>query len=423
MAEPQAIHVLLIEDDDDDFFLARRLLLQPGTPRFETSRGATLAEGLERAATALPDLILLDLSLPDSSGWETIRQVRDRLPRLPVILLTGLDDDELGRRAVQEGAQDYLVKGHLDAPLLRRTIRYAIERKKIKDRLEEVIEEVRLRNEELAADLKLARETQLALIPRHFPVIPPTAAPGQGALHFARFYRPCLTVSGDFFSVFPASPTAAGLLICDVMGHGMRSALVTAILRGLLEELKPAAHDPGELLTRLNRAYMAILHQPDQLIFVTALYCLVDSARGTLAAATAGHPAPRLIHNGGGGEVTPVTFAQPQAGPALGLDEEATYAACQLPLHPGDKLLLYTDGITELTNAANEEFGVERLDATLRAGATLPVGELLARIFQAAEAFRGGKEYEDDICLLGVELAKATAAAPPPPPAPGGAGA
>jgi len=130
------IRVLLIEDDPGDARLIREMLLSNATNDFTLNVAGTLAEGIQQATKEISEIVLLDLTLPDSSGMDTLLQLRSHFPEPPVIVLTGLDGAQnLGLEAVQAGAQDYLVKGDVDAQLLRRAIRYAIERHDIKTRL------------------------------------------------------------------------------------------------------------------------------------------------------------------------------------------------------------------------------------------------------------------------------------------------
>src|SRR5207247_11184856 len=120
-------------------------------------------------------------------------------------------------------------------------------------------EELQQRNTEMQQDLDLAREVQEAFLPQQYPTFPAGAASTESTLLFHHRYLPTATVGGDFFDVLPLSDTEAGVFICDVMGHGVRAALVTAIIRGLVEELRPLAVDPGESLTGITRRLISIL--------------------------------------------------------------------------------------------------------------------------------------------------------------------
>jgi signal transduction histidine kinase len=133
---PEIAKVLLIEDDPDDALLLREMLAQRGTTRFDLECADRLQAGLERLAKGGTDVLLLDLFLPDSLGLETVHKVHARASDVPIVVLTGLDDEALAIRAVREGAQDYLIKGQADSNLLVRSIRYAIERHRLLTELE-----------------------------------------------------------------------------------------------------------------------------------------------------------------------------------------------------------------------------------------------------------------------------------------------
>jgi diguanylate cyclase (GGDEF)-like protein len=136
----ESIHVLFVEDNAGDVRLVMEMLRDEGPGEFSVSPANTLDAAL--AALARPnagfDVILLDLSLPDESGLETINRVLATDPDAVVVVMTGLGDEELGRMAMQAGAQDYLVKGHVDGPMLRRALRFAIERQDVRRRLEDL---------------------------------------------------------------------------------------------------------------------------------------------------------------------------------------------------------------------------------------------------------------------------------------------
>jgi diguanylate cyclase (GGDEF)-like protein/PAS domain S-box-containing protein len=142
--QPEIIKVLLIEDNPGDARLVKEMLTDAGANRFSLTHVGLISEGLSGLLTDQGfHLILLDLSLPDGDGLDAIRQVYAVAPHLPVVILTGLDDETVAIRAVQEGAEDYLVKGQMDSNLLARAIRYAIERKRAQERLRESEEKYR----------------------------------------------------------------------------------------------------------------------------------------------------------------------------------------------------------------------------------------------------------------------------------------
>jgi CheY-like chemotaxis protein len=137
------INVLLIEDNPSDAFLMRSYLSNTSKVRYTVNHVERLSQGLEYLANQIPDIVLLDLNLPDAAGPDIIEQVHKQSPDVPIVVLTGLNDDELGIEAVQKGAQDYLVKDQVSDSLLDRAIRYSIERKKLLTQLEHSTKEIK----------------------------------------------------------------------------------------------------------------------------------------------------------------------------------------------------------------------------------------------------------------------------------------
>jgi sigma-B regulation protein RsbU (phosphoserine phosphatase) len=306
-------------------------------------------------------------------------------------------------QAVHQGAQDYLIKGKVDGDLLVRAMRYAIERKRLTAQLGRYAEELRSKNAQLESDFNMAREIQQIFLPQQYPTFPQGVAPEESALRFSHRYLPAAAVGGDFFNLFAITGATAGIFICDVMGHGMRAALVTAIMRGLFEELMPVAADAGKFLTEINRSLHAILRRTREPFLATACYLVADVAAGELRFANAGHPSPLLLRRPAG-TVQPLKAWDPRHGPALGLIENAAYPTCHCPLEVNDLLLLFTDGLFEADNSAQEEYGQVRLLAAMRDRSRLPTDLLLDELLLDVQHFSGATEFVDDVCLVSVEV-------------------
>lgn len=392
------INVLMIEDDAEDFLIVRRLLDSAAPQRFRVERRDCLREGM--AAIGLgTEAVLLDLSLPDSQGLETFARVRERAPHIPIILLTGLDDETLGVQAVQGGAQDYLVKGQFDGRLLSRAILYAIERKTTEEHLEHLADELGVANAVMASDLAMAREVQQALVPRRLPLL----ADGRrmDALRLGMLYRPSQSLGGDFFAFLPVSESEVGVLVCDVAGHGVRSALVTAILRGLVEDVKAAAREPGRFLAQINREFVKVLNMSACTLLATAAYVFLDLRTGAVRGANAGHPPPLRVKAAGAAEWLP-----PQGesvGPALGFDASFEYRDAASTMDVGDRLLLYTDGLCKVCAPNGEEYGRDRLLAAAAQAGRTPVEELPERILGDVRRLIGDGEFVDDVSIVCIE--------------------
>jgi phosphoserine phosphatase RsbU/P len=263
--------------------------------------------------------------------------------------------------------------------------------------------EIQAKNNQMETDLRMAMELQQALLPKEYPLFPPTATVETAHLRFAHLYQPASFIGGDFFHIVRISDHEAGVFICDVMGHGVRSALITAMLRALIEAEAPSLADPGLVLTHLNRELTAILKQAGTVLFVTALYCVFDSEQLLMRHARAGHPPPLHVRRSAG-EIQFASGLESSSGPALGLFAKSSFATTTCQLSRGDLVLLFTDGITEVDNAAGEEFGVAGLKAIAHANLQTPGGDLLDFLLASARAFTGASEFADDVCLASVEL-------------------
>src|ERR1700757_3659660 len=149
------------------------------------------------------------------------------------------------------------------------------EKKRAEEKLAALARELREKNEALEQDLEMARELQQAMLPHRYPRFPHHASKEESAVHFYHFYQPSMSVSGDFFEIFKLSDTSAGVFICDVMGHGVRAALVASTVSALVGQLRDYCGDPGELLSRLNRGLRATLEFSEVPLFASAFYLLV----------------------------------------------------------------------------------------------------------------------------------------------------
>jgi len=349
------------------------------------------------------DLVLLDYRLPTADGLTVLASLR-KLPdaeQPAVIMLTGMGREEIAVEAMKRGAKDYLSKDDLDTTSLLRAITSALERRRLETDLRLQSAALRERNQQFQTDLQLAREVQEAFLPQTYPVFPAGVAADQSVLQFCHRYLPTAVLGGDFFDVFPVVGGQAGLLISDVMGHGVRAALVTAILRALAEEHTPIAAEPGLFLAQINRRLTTILQQTRMPMFATACYLVVDSQTGQLQFAQAGHPAPLHIHRPAG-QVESLASANHK--PALGAFEDAAFPVGTATLAAGDTLLLYTDGLVDVADATGQLYGEDRLLAALRQHASLPTAQLFDTILKEIRDFAGAPEFSDDVCLLGMDV-------------------
>lgn len=277
-----------------------------------------------------------------------------------------------------------------------------IERNRIADQLARYAEELRARNSQLEADMDMARDIQQVFLTQTYPSFPSRVALDESWLRFCHCYRPAQSVGGDFFSILPLSDHEAGVFICDVVGHGLRAALVTAILRGLLEELTPAAADPGRFLTEINRGLRAIFRQTDTPMLASAFYLVVNIATGRMDYSNAGHPPP--LHVRRGTEVVEALGNGECHGPVLGIFENAGYRSTCSQAAADDLVVLFTDGLFEVEVAKSEYYGIRRLRTAIRDRMHLPAAELFGAVLSEIQGCCLSKEFADDVCLVGMEV-------------------
>jgi len=259
------------------------------------------------------------------------------------------------------------------------------------------------RNGEIEEELSLARQVQQALLPREYPTIPPGVAAGESRVRMAHRYLPISGLAGDFLEVYQLSDTQVGLFICDVMGHGVRSAVIVSMLRGLAERAVVYGEEPARFLTELNHGLSRILSKANVTMFATAAFMVADFGRGVLRFSSAGHPAGIMTGPGG---TRRMEIGKGGPGPALGLFGGAKYGSQVVPLAEVERVLLFTDGIFEVENTEQEAFGEQRLVEVVDGLADKGIEELLDGVLERVRAFAGSGKFDDDVCLVGMEVVR-----------------
>jgi sigma-B regulation protein RsbU (phosphoserine phosphatase) len=277
------------------------------------------------------------------------------------------------------------------------------EKKRAEGKLAALARELREKNEALEQDLEMARELQQAMLPHRYPRFPHHASKEESAVRFYHFYQPSMSVSGDFFEVLKLSDTRVGVFICDVMGHGVRAALVASTVSALVGQLRDYLADPGEFLSRLNRALRSTLEYSEVSLFASAFYLLADLEKGELRYANAGHPNPLRVHCASDrAETYPLNGSK--HGPALGLFDDAVYPNSQCELSPHDTLLLFTDGLFEVEGPGGDIYDYRRLLEAVNRRRELPAFELCHEVIEEVQRFSAGRRFSDDVCLVAMEV-------------------
>lgn len=252
------------------------------------------------------------------------------------------------------------------------------------------------RDQRMRDELDVARKLQEALLPVSTTLngecLVRETEPFQIGFHF----QPCEQLAGDFIHLIRIDDHRMGILIADVMGHGVRAALVTSMLAGLVRKLEPFGDAPGHFMTELNRGLASMLQNTRNFLFATAFYAIVDERERSITCCNAGHCAPICVGESGSHPL------ESSPGPALVLNPEFEYTETVRTAHADCRLFFFTDGIVEALGTMGEEWGRERLVATLEATRDLDLCEQIAATIADLKTFSGGEHFDDDICLLGV---------------------
>ncbi|MCB7137764.1 fused response regulator/phosphatase [Cellulosimicrobium marinum] len=379
------LHILLVEDDDGDAVLVEELLADASL-KVELHRATTLDLAIETLPARHVDCVLLDLGLPDSVGLGGVERLRAGTSPPALVVLTGHSGIDLGVQAVAAGADDYLVKGEVDADLLGRSVRYAVQRRKSEEQQRALYRsEVRAaettRLERALLPTPLVEDERLAVMVGYVPG-------GNGLL------------GGDFYDAVERPDGSVLCIVGDVAGHGPDEAALGATLRTAWRTLVLSDTEPADILPLLERVLVPERARPE--VFVTLCQVVVDPARRRADLYLAGHLAPLLLQD-------TVTEVVPRArGRALGIPVTGGWTAQPVELGGRWALMLYTDGLVEATLAGSgtapagrpERIGADGLrrvvDEALRDGGTDGVVE---RVFRRVRDLHGGP-LADDAALL-----------------------
>lgn len=266
----------------------------------------------------------------------------------------------------------------------------------------ELANELQQKNIAYEEEVKLAHEIQQALSTSGHP---PAVSQNGNKIFFGSRYLPISGLAGDFYEIIKLSNNRYGIFICDVMGHGVRAALIVAMLRGLLTTQANNKHDTAQFLEKLNSGLSSILKRANVTMFATAFYGIIDLNELSMTYSCAGHPGPILV---GDKNSQQLCAGRGVKGPALGLLNNLTY-----PIHTQDlsgiqRLLLFTDGVLEAENDEGEQFMDQRLLEIASQDPDKDIEEWLESIIETVLDFSDSHHFDDDVCLLGLQIVKAS---------------
>ena len=365
---------ILIADDQSDLLDALRILLKGEGMAMEavTSPEAALAA----VGSSQFDLLLMDLNYTSDTtsgreGIDLVARVQAVDHLLPIVVMTGWGSVDLAVAAMRRGVRDFIQKPWDNGELMRL--------------LRTEVDEGRARRKRAAheqRELEEARRIQRKLLPATMPTVE--------GWEIAASWQPATGVGGDCYDAIPFGRARLGLSIADVVGKGIPAALLMSNLQAAVRAFATDAAQPAELCQQVNRILCGRIAEDR---FISFFYCVIDAEVGTLTFANAGHYSPVLVRADGQAE------RLASGGPVLGVFQDAVYSQDRLSMTNGDRLVLFTDGITEARSVDDEEFGEDRLVALATEHRACSAPALQARVTAAVSAFSGGR-FQDDATLI-----------------------
>lgn len=394
---------------DDDRFLCQILEDFAKEFGFEADAVTRVPEAKRLVAQGDYDVAIVDLHLPVITGFDFLEWVKTEAPSVVSIVLSGTSSIEEAVKAVRENAFDFVIKPVQDYEAFFQRVQRAVDFKRLRENRDLLVDELKDANAELAnrleqltlahralqsharavaVDLDRARRIQESLLPRRLPF--------SERIAMSALFRPASKVGGDLFDVFAVGDEAMAIYVADVCGHGVSAAMLTVFLKDAVHAIdreRGAAflRDPEAFLWEMNRRLTEELMDGD--VFISMTYLVVDVTTYGVSFASAGHP-PLLVRRGDGTVETHHGLS-----PALGIDRKARFEARQIRLDPGDRLLLYSDGIRDVSDEAGRLFGERGLVEAL--SGLDERGDALAPALGAIlDAFAIEGDWPDDVTVL-----------------------
>ncbi|MDF7801715.1 SpoIIE family protein phosphatase [Pontiellaceae bacterium B1224] len=263
-------------------------------------------------------------------------------------------------------------------------------------------DEIAAIKDEMENDVRMAGKLQKSFFSASYPVFPEGAQPDEKCIDFKHRFILKHQVSGDYCAIQRISETEAGIFLCDIHGVGVRAALGTALVRGVMQELVELAGDPGAYLSRMNKLLFPLFSKDDALVHTSACYMVINVQTGRLRLASAHQALPIHFQDGSGAQW--LGSVETFSGPLLGVQADVRYETAEFMIKPGDAVVLFTDGLSSLRNNADDAYGLKRLLDSAHSF----VGESLKEIFQGLEddalAFSAEQQFSDDVCMVGFHL-------------------
>jgi sigma-B regulation protein RsbU (phosphoserine phosphatase) len=375
---------ILIADDQSDVLEALQILVK--NEGFSTEVVNSPRAVLDAVRAKAFDVLLLDLNYArdttsGAEGLELLSRIQEIDGTLPVVLMTAWGSVELAVEAMKAGGCDFVQKPWDNQRLLHLLKQHVAEGQILRE--QKHYEKGSLR---LIQEVEEAREIQKRLLPSEMPAV-------QGC-DIQAIWQPANHVGGDYFDAIRLNANSVAFCIADVVGKGLPAALLMSNIQATVRAFARIATGPADICGQLNRI---VVDNVSAGKFITFFYGVIDVKSGRLWYTNAGHLPPILIGANG------LTEQLTDGGTVLGVIPDLTYAETERPIGPGDRLVLFTDGITEASNVDDEQFGFDRLLNVVLNNSRLPSSQILEEILRSVSDFTG-RGLQDDATLMIVSM-------------------
>jgi sigma-B regulation protein RsbU (phosphoserine phosphatase) len=367
-----AARLLVVDDDPGVLHAVKRVL----GGRYDLVSASSPTEALAAADAVAPDLAIMDVRMPGMDGFELMQQLKSQQPDIDVIFMTGsvTEPDSHLIRAIQQGAF-YFVQKPFDRQVLQTLVERCLELRRLRALADRELNKLRL--------------AQARLLPQ--------VAPKHPEYQLAIRYRPFYFATGDYHGFFPQPNGTLAAFVGDGSGHGPSACMLMATIRTLLYAHPEIHGDPGGALSSLSRMFHALVPLD---LFMTAVYLVLGTDGGVRWAAAGQHPPLQVTAEG---KIIPADLGP--VGLPLGVEPDRDYKTVTWRIRPGERLVIFTDGIFEATNCEGRMFSLAGLKKSLtelsQAHANLEA--LVDALVDRVKAYMAGSDFGDDFTLLAIE--------------------
>ncbi len=341
-----------------------------------------------------PDLVLLDIMMPEMDGYEVCRRIKsdEKTRDIPIIFVSAMGEVGDETKGLDLGAADYLTKP-ISPPIVKARVKNQLDRKRQRDELKAAYDIIESQKERMQKELDVGRNIQMSMVPQTFPPFPDR---DEFSIH--AILKPAREVGGDFYDFFFIDEDRLCFSVGDVSGKGVPAALFMAVTQTLIKARASDDLSTASIVTRVNDE---LSHNNKNYMFVTLFTGILNLVTGELTYTNAGHNPSYIIRAQGNPDRLETLH-----GPVIGARAGLAYKEDRVQLYAEDTLFMYTDGVTEAHDQANQLFGDKRLAQIMASKKNEDVKKIVLDVVDEVKAFEGDCDQYDDVTVMAVKYQK-----------------